>query len=179
WITSKMALPEPETQDGNVVLARLVFAGSPGTAMQRPRAKQREEIGLGGDTDYVVGAPRVAEIHVMAPTGEAHILKAVILLLPIEEVWTREGKVSGSGFSLINPDQRSRIVKSKRPQQNCINHAENRCVCANPKRHSDNRNNCQSTGFTKIANPITQVLQQAFHKRASRLGAMCSEAIRR
>src|SRR5262249_52865834 len=131
WITSKMALPEPKTQDDNVVLAGFIFAGSPGTAMQRPRAKQREEIGLGGDTDYVVGAPRVAEIHVMAPTVEAHILETTVLLLPIEEIRTREGKVSGSGFSLINANQRSRTVKRKRPQQNGVNHAENRSVCAN------------------------------------------------
>src|SRR5436305_6326619 len=109
-IPGAMALPETVAENHLMVVPGLIFPRGPGSAQQRARTQQSKEICLGGRSDYVVGLSASAEIHRVGPTHQRHVLKAMVLRFPIEEVRASKGIIPRSSFGFVQPDQLAGIL---------------------------------------------------------------------
>jgi hypothetical protein len=108
-----------------------------------------------------IGSSREREI-VLTKYGET--LKNMVLRSPIQK--------DGIGYSdIVRPtglgglyhDQAAGVMKRKRAQQNCINHAENRAVCSYPQRKGQNRNGREPRVLTQLPQRVTNILKQVLH----------------
>src|SRR5215475_5640108 len=158
-----MALPEAIAEDDYMIVSGLVFTSDPGSAQQSPCAKQREEIGFRWSAHDVNRLAATAQVHRVSPADQRHILKAVVLRLPVEEVRTCKRVIAWRGFGLIEANQLAGPLIRQGTQEGCIDDTEDSCVRPNSQRQSKNSDQGKSGSATQAANAIANVLDESVH----------------
>src|SRR5215471_4749570 len=119
-----MALPQPKTENDYMFLARFVFALGKGASQKRPCAQECKKIPFRWRSNHVLRPALITQVVSRRPAIERHVLEAVRLHFPVEEIRAGHGIVAGGRLSFVEPNQLTGIVEGKRSQENRVNHAE-------------------------------------------------------
>src|SRR5215469_6933371 len=104
------------------------------------------------------------EIHRVRPAHEGHVLEAVVVRLPVEEIQAGEWIISRRRLGLVQAHELSRLLIRKWAQQNRIDNAEDRRICADTQGERKNGDNGESRRSAQPAQTIADILDESVHE---------------
>ncbi len=162
-----MAVPESVAENSDLVFAGLVFPRRKSPAEKRRDTEQREEVRLGGKGGDMVRPALDAQVHVLKPVKQRHVLEGAILLFPVDEIRTGEGIRAGRRFRLVEAQQLFRVAERQRTQQDGFDDAENSGVGADSDGQRGRGDDGESRRLPQVSRCVAKILQQRLHKLAS------------
>ena len=166
-IGREMAVPESVAEHGDLVFAGLVLPRREGPAEERRDTEQGEEVRLDGQGGDVVRPALDAEVHVLRPAKQRHVLEGAVLRFPVDEIRSGEGIRAGRRFRLVEAQQLFRVAVRQGPQQDGFDDAENGGVGADSDGQRDGGDDGESRRLPQASRCVAQVLQQRLHELAS------------
>src|ERR1700678_1106253 len=154
-----------------MVFARAIFLGQEGPSVKRLKAQNGKEIGAYRACSDSFGLSYPGNVIPCAGI-ECHLLKDMVLLLPIEEVRCRDREARHSREALLRrnvPNLHQPISVTERQwfQQNSMHDAEDSGVRANTERHDQDCYQCKAWALAQQPECKFQIPHQFWHFPAS------------
>ena len=146
-----------------MIAARAIFIGPEDASVKRLNAEHRKEAVTHERRADRLGFAVAGDVETGAMV-ESHLLKDIILFLPIEEVRCRDREARHSGETCLGRDmpeldEAIGIVEGQGLQQDGVNHAEDGGIGTDTEGHDEYGNQGEAGALKQPPECVSQILQ--------------------